>query len=89
MLTRFSMIVVSEVVIVIVGKMNIKFHPVDISLLLGVRVKVITLKTQFGDLAFDVLQVDAEIDHRPEKHIAADAAKNIEIENFHESNHES
>jgi hypothetical protein len=40
---------------------------------------MVSLHTQFGQLALQVIQPQAQIEHRADKHIAAQAAENIQI----------
>ncbi len=47
-------------------------------------VQVITLEMKFSQFMFQLMKIEAEIDHGAEKHIAAHAAENVEVKSFHE-----
>ena len=41
--------------------------------------QVIIVQAEFAQLVFELMKIHTEIDQRAEKHIATDAAENIEI----------
>ena len=63
--------------------MDVEFHAFDTGLVLTSSVEVIALELKLGQFMLQVVQVEAEIDHRSQKHIAADAAENVEKQSFH------
>jgi len=70
-------------VLVLVFQMHIELDAFNVSFLFAGNVKMITVKFEFGQLAFQLGKVDPEINHRAKEHVAADTAKNIEIKRFH------
>ena len=83
-----SMIMVMVMIIrmgmaMIVGQMNIEFYSGNSRFFLARNVEVITIKPQFLQLMFEAMRVDAEIQQRSQKHIATDAAEDIEVKDFH------
>ena len=65
--------------------MNVKFNAGNIRTERFAGMKMIPLHRQLFQFPLQLLKVDSEVQEGPEKHIAADPAKNIEIENIHQA----
>ena len=70
-------------VFVIVRQMHVEFHAFDAGFLFARDVQVVAAKLQFFQLAFQLVRVRAQINHRADEHVAADAAEDVEIKRFH------
>jgi hypothetical protein len=77
------LMVVTMVVIMFMRQVDIELRAFDGLLLRTVHVKVIPLQAQFLQLHIKRAGVYAKIEHRANKHVAADAAKNIQVKSFH------
>jgi hypothetical protein len=64
---------------VLMAEMDIEFNPGDERFLTAFAVEMIIIDRQFAQLVLELMEVDPEIDHGPEKHVAADPAEQIEI----------
>jgi hypothetical protein len=69
--------------VMIMLQMNIKLHAVDAVLLLPAGVEVVTVNFQLRQFALQPPGVHPQVNQRPQKHVAADAAEDIEIKSFH------
>jgi hypothetical protein len=76
-------VIVIVVMMVIVGQMNIKFDSGDSGFFLARDVEVIAIDLQFLQLVLELMGVNAQVEQRAQKHVAADAAEDIEVEDFH------
>ena len=76
-------LVVAMFMIVIAGQVNIKFHAADTALVTARKMQVIAIQVELGQFAFQLSGIDAQIHQRTNKHIAADAAKQIQIQGLH------
>jgi hypothetical protein len=75
---------VAVLVIVAMRPVDIKLHAVDGRLVRAVDVQVpVLVEREFAELCFELPGVHAEVDHRAEKHVAADAAEDVEVKGFH------
>jgi hypothetical protein len=63
--------------------MHIELRPLNLKAFGARGVQVVPLHAQFGQLPFQLVQPQAKIKHRADKHIAAQAAENIQIKRFH------
>jgi hypothetical protein len=70
-------------VIMIVGQMDIEFHTGDSGFLLARNMEVITIEPQFLQLMLEQMRIHAEVQQSRQKHIAADTAENVQVESFH------
>ena len=66
-------------------EVNIEFRSLDLKPFRARCVQVIAADRQFRQLALKMFERHPEIEHRAQKHIAADAAENIEEKCFHQS----
>ena len=62
---------------------NIELHAADARLLTSRNMDVPAVKLEFFQFAFERMNVNAQVDHRAEKHVATDAAKDVEVKHFH------
>jgi len=69
--------------IMVVGQMDIELHSGDAGFFLTRDMEVIIAKTQFLQLVLELMRIDAEVQQRSHKHIAADAAEDVQIKCFH------
>jgi hypothetical protein len=73
------------IVFVFMFQVHIEFRSRDASPLLPRRVQVvIILKAQFFQLTFQGIEIHPQIQESAEEHIAADTAKEIQVECFHQ-----
>lgn len=79
-LVRF---VVLAVLIVSVGQMHIELYAFNLGFLLAGGVQMVAIEFQLSEFALEFVKINAQIEQRSDKHIAADAAENIEIKCFH------
>jgi propanediol utilization protein len=70
-------------VCVIVFEMHVEFRPRDARSLPARHVEVVAIQTELRQLAFELFEVKAQIQHRANEHVTADAAEDIEIKSFH------
>jgi hypothetical protein len=63
--------------------MNFEPRPFDLHSSLTGHMDVIAVESQLPKLARQIVQFKAEVEHRADKHIAADSAKNIQIQSLH------
>jgi len=71
------------IVIAVMRQMDIKLHSLDLGLLLARGVQMVAIEFQFPKFVFQFVKIHAEVEQRPDEHVAADAAENIEIKSFH------
>ena len=67
----------------VIGQMDVEFHTGDAGFFLAGDVEVIAIDVQFLQFKLELVRVDAEVQQRAEKHVAADAAENIEVKEIH------
>lgn len=67
----------------VVAQMNIKLRPFYLEALRTRGMQMVSVQAQLGQLALQVIQPHPKIEHRADKHIAAQAAENIQIKRFH------
>ena len=73
------------VMVMVMGQMNIELRSRDPRFFLARNMDVITIHVQFLQFMLELMPVHAQIQQRTEKHIATDAAEDIEVKGFHES----
>ena len=69
---------------VIMRQMDVKLRADDAAAGLTADVQVVAGDAETGERAFEFGRVDAQVEERADKHVAADAAEQIEVERFHE-----
>jgi hypothetical protein len=73
-------------VVVAMRPMDIEFHAPDRGLRAAMEVQVpVLVERELAKLGFELPRVHAEVDHRAEKHVAADAAEDVEVKGFHKA----
>src|SRR2546423_11865090 len=72
------------VVMVILVQVNVEFSPGNRGFLIASDVEVISVEAKLLQFTLELAGIDPEIDHRANKHVAADAAENIQIKGFHD-----
>src|SRR6266568_6799893 len=70
-------------VVCAVGKVNIELDALDAGLVPARDMQVIALQPQLFQLLFQPIGCDTQVEQRPDKHIAADAAEDVQIQCFH------
>lgn len=68
---------------VLVLEMDVELRPLYLKTLRPLRVQVITVQLQLLQFALELAEINAQIQHRADKHIAANAAEDVEIESLH------
>jgi hypothetical protein len=71
--------------LVIVRQMHRKLHARDVILLTAFGVQMVTVEPQFLQLVFELVRIEAQVNHRAEEHVAAQAAENIQVKGFHDA----
>ena len=66
------------------GEVNIKLNAADRRFLLAGNMQVIAVELELGQLAFKFSGIHAQVEQGGDKHVAGDAAEEVEIEGFHE-----
>jgi hypothetical protein len=64
-------------------EVDVEFGAGDQGFLTAGAVEVITFEAQFLEAGFESMEVNAEIDKSPDKHVAADAAEQIQVKGLH------
>ena len=64
-------------------EVHVELHAFEVAFLLARGVQVVTVQFQLGQFDFQLVQADAEVEHGPDEHVAADAAENVEVKSFH------
>jgi hypothetical protein len=65
------------------GEVNIEFDSRNGALFTAGSGKFKSFHSQFIQLALEHFKGNAQVDHRAQEHVAADPAKNIQIQRFH------
>jgi len=63
--------------------MHVKLNTFNARLRRASGMQVIAVKIQFAQLRFQMTEIKPQIDRRPKKHVTADAAENIKIQDIH------
>ena len=77
------MIVVVMFMAMFVRQMNIKLHAFDLRFVLSRNVEMVAVEMQLFEFVFELMGIHAEVEQRADKHVAADAAENIQVKSFH------
>ena len=72
-------------VVVVMGRfeVDVELNAFDAGPVLARNMEVILMQTQFLKFPLEMMEIHSEINQGSEKHIAADAAENIEVNGFH------
>jgi hypothetical protein len=76
---------VSVLMRMLVREVNVKFHALNRRFLGATAVKMKVIKAQLLQLMLELVKVHAQINQRPDEHVTADAAENIQIKRLHVS----
>jgi len=68
---------------VCIAQVNVELHPFDARLMLPGIVKVISIQVQLLQFALELVRVHPEVDQRANEHVAADAAKKVQVQGIH------
>ena len=80
---RMLLFLIVVMVMMILLQVDVELHAFDIRFLSARRVQVVIVKLELLEFVFELFEIDAQVEHRPDEHIAADAAKNVEVDSFH------
>ena len=64
-------------------EMHVELGASDAAALLSRNVKVIIRQTEFRQLSLKRLEVESEVEHRADEHVAADTAENVQVKSDH------
>jgi len=64
-------------------KMNVEFYSANGGFLASRKVQMVTTQRQLSQLPLQLAAIDAQIDQRAEKHVAADSAEDVQVECAH------
>jgi len=70
-------------VLVVAGHMDIELHSLDIRLLLPRGMQVVFVEPELGQFVFEPLEIDSQVNHCAQEHVAADAAECVQVKRFH------
>ena len=70
---------------ILVVPVDIELYAADAGLLTSLDMDVPAVQLELFQFVFERRRVKAQVDHRAKKHIATDAAENIEVKRFHRS----
>ena len=85
MVVTMMMMLVRVVVrmFVVIRQMHVEFHAFDAGFLFARDVQVVAVELQFFKFVLQLVRVRAQINHRADEHVAADAAEDVEVKRFH------
>ena len=63
--------------------MHIKLHPINGAFLPAIGTECVALQFELLQLCIQRIEIHAQIDHCPQKHITTNATKNIEVKGLH------
>jgi hypothetical protein len=62
-----------------ITQMHIEFHPFDLAAFGPMGVKMVVVQRELPQLPLDLVEVHAQVNHRAQEHVPADAAENIQV----------
>jgi hypothetical protein len=65
-------------------QVNVELGSGDAAFMGARGVDMITIHSQFRQLVLQFFEVEAEIEQRPEKHVSADPAEQVEVKGLHD-----
>ena len=83
LVSMFMFVMFGFIVVMIFLEVDIELGTRDMCALLFRNVQVITVQAKFLQLVFEAVKVHAQVQQRAEKHVAADAAENVEVKRLH------
>jgi hypothetical protein len=69
--------------VVMMTQMHVKLRPFDLRTLRARDMQMVSVHGQLGQFALQVGKPHSKVEHRADKHIAAQSAENIQIKRFH------
>src|SRR5579863_6540732 len=82
---RVMVVVMVMIVMMTVFEMDVELGAADLRFLAAGNVEVVAVELQLAEFAFELREVHAQVEQRANEHVAADAAKDVEIKCFHEA----
>ena len=67
----------------IILQVDVELHAFDIGFLTAGRVQVVVVELELLEFVFELFEIDAEVEHRADEHIATDPAEDVEVDSFH------
>src|ERR1043165_7986232 len=77
------LIVVMVMVMMIILQMHIELYTFDVGFLSASSVEVVIVELELLEFGFELFEIEAQVEHRADEHIAADPAENVEVDSFH------
>ena len=77
------MLVVMAVVMTMVVRVDVELGALDICLFSARRVQMKLVQAQFLQFILKLAEVNPEVEHRADKHVAADPAEHIKVKRLH------
>src|SRR4051812_13486049 len=81
MVSMFIMVVI--VVMMILFQMDVEFHPFDGGLGCPASMDVVITELQFFQFFLELLQINPEVEHGADEHVATYSTEDIQIESLH------
>jgi hypothetical protein len=72
---------------VLIFHVNIKLRPRNMPTLLPRDMQVVTSESKLGQPMLQFVRIHSQINHRPDEHVTADAAKDVQVKRFHRHCH--
>src|SRR4029077_13468034 len=70
-------------VVMVPGQVNVEVDALNTAFMAAADVQVVAIQSEFAQFLFELPAIDAEIEQGADKHVAADAAEQIEVEGLH------
>lgn len=70
-------------VIAMIFQMNHELGARDLAAFSAFDVEMVSRQVELLEFVFQCVEIESEVDHGPQEHVAADAAEDIEIQSFH------
>jgi hypothetical protein len=84
MMPVFMMMVVFIVIVMmVIFNVNVELGALNVGLLAARGVNMKFVEVQLFQFVLQLPKIDAKVEHRADKHIAADAAEHVEIKRLH------
>jgi hypothetical protein len=77
------LVVVSAAVGVFMGQVDVELRPGNCATFSAADVDVIAVEFQLSELALEGAHIQAQVNHRAQEHVAADATENVQVKSFH------
>ena len=83
-MTVFVTVRMGMIALAAAREVHIKLHSINGAFLPAIGAERVALELELLQLRLQRLEVRAQINHRAQKHIAANAAENIEVKSLHQ-----